>query len=79
MDWDAQPEIVKQAWGFVLQGWEIAEGWLMSPAAWSQFGLLMASFVLAWGLSRRLKPWLTRLLSPADEQQAFSPICGASC
>jgi small-conductance mechanosensitive channel len=69
MDWDAQPAIVQQAYGFALQGWEIAQGWLLSPAAWSQFGLLIVSYLLAVLLSRRLKPWLGRLLTPADGQK----------
>src|SRR6056297_216706 len=68
MDWEAQPEIVQQAWGYVLQGWEVAEGWLLSPAAWSQFGLLIASYLLAFLLSRRLKPWLSRILTPGEGQ-----------
>src|SRR6056297_2483303 len=68
MDWEAQPEIVQQAWGYVLQGWEVAEGWLLSPAAWSQFGLLIVSYLLAFLLSRRLKPWLSRILTPGEGQ-----------
>ena len=69
MDWEAQPEIVQRAWGYVLQGWEVAEGWLLSPAAWSQFGLLIASYLLARLLSRRLKPWLGRILTPGEGQE----------
>src|SRR6056297_237863 len=72
MDWEAQPEIVQQAWGYVLQGWEVAEGWLLSPAAWSQFGLLIASYLVAVLLSRRLKPWLSRILTPRDGQDGVS-------
>lgn len=38
-----QPEIVTQALALVGPGWEIARDWLLSPAAWSQFGLLVAA------------------------------------
>ncbi|MBY6113022.1 mechanosensitive ion channel [Mameliella alba] len=67
MDFDLaeQPEIVQQAAGYALQGWDIAREWLLSPAAWSQFGLLAGAFVLAWLLTRRLRPWLERVLTPA--------------
>ena len=63
-DLAAQPEIVQQAVAYALQGWDIAQTWLMSPAARSQFGLLVAAFVIAWLLTRKLRPWLERLLTP---------------
>ncbi|MDQ2094123.1 mechanosensitive ion channel family protein [Rhodalgimonas zhirmunskyi] len=65
---EGQPEIVKQALGYAQQGWEIAEGWLMSPAAWSQFGLLILAWLLAWMITRKLRPMLTRLLTPTEDQ-----------
>lgn len=73
MDFDLtnQPEIVQQAYAYVLQGWEIAHEWLVSPAAWSQFGLLAAAFLLAWLLTRRLRPWLTRVLTPEASRQSL--------
>ena len=43
IDLDAQPEIVQTAVGYALQGWELAESRLLSPAAWSQFGLLVVA------------------------------------
>lgn len=68
MDWENPPEIVEQAMGYALQGWEIAKGWLLSPAAWSQFAILIAAYLLAVLISRRLRPALTRLLTPPEEQ-----------
>ncbi|WP_137701146.1 mechanosensitive ion channel family protein [Marimonas lutisalis] len=65
---EGQPEIVQQAMDYALQGWEIAKGWLMSPAAWSQFGLLIAAYLLALLVARRLKPVISQLLSPPEEQ-----------
>ncbi|WP_439118647.1 mechanosensitive ion channel family protein [Marivita sp.] len=69
MDWDlsAQPPIVQTAVGFAIQGYEIALGWLLSPAAWSQFALLVLSYVVAVVLTRRIRPMLTRVLTPPDD------------
>lgn len=72
---DGRPEILDQAIAYAWQGWEIARGWLLSPAAWSQFALLIAAYLLALLVSRRLRPFLTRLLTPPEEQQQI--IAGA--
>ncbi|SLN42602.1 putative MscS family protein.1 precursor [Roseovarius gaetbuli] len=66
---DGQPEIITQAMGYALQGWEMAQGWLLSPAAWSQFALLVAAYLLAVLISRRLVPSLTRFLTPPAGQE----------
>ncbi|MCT4553859.1 MAG: mechanosensitive ion channel [Pelagimonas sp.] len=63
-DLASQPEIIQRAAGYALQGWEIAKTWLLSPAAWSQFGLLVLAFFAAWLLTKRAGPLLTRLLTP---------------
>ncbi|WP_420012342.1 mechanosensitive ion channel family protein [Tateyamaria sp.] len=65
-DLASQPEIVQTAVGFALQEWEIAKSWLLSPAAWSQFGLLIVAYVLAILATRRLSPVLARLLDPGE-------------
>ncbi|MBO9465718.1 mechanosensitive ion channel [Tropicibacter sp. R15_0] len=65
-DLASQPEFVQNLVGYALQGWDIAKGWLLSPAAWSQFGLLVAAFAAAWFLSKRLQPLLERFLTPED-------------
>lgn len=64
-----QPEIVQQAMGYLEQGFALAQDWLLSPAAWSQFVLLVVAFVLAWLVTRRLKPWLLRVISPFEGQE----------
>ena len=45
---------------------QIALGWLLSPAAWSQFGLLAAAFIAARMIARRVLPVVQRLLTPAQ-------------
>jgi len=72
---DETPEIVTKALGFLQSGWELAQGWLLSPAAWSQFGLLLVAFVAAWLANRRLQPLLARLLTPqADKDNVIATI-----
>ncbi|MCF6316465.1 MAG: mechanosensitive ion channel [Marinosulfonomonas sp.] len=68
---DGQPEIIQKAFAYVNQGWELAQGWLLSPAAWSQFGLLIAAFLLALLVSRKLSPVLTKAITPAQGQTSY--------
>ena len=69
MDWETQPEIVRQAHGYALQGWELAREWLLSPAAWSQFALLVVAYLAAWIVARKLKPLLRGWLTPPEGQE----------
>ncbi|WP_297773537.1 mechanosensitive ion channel domain-containing protein [uncultured Roseovarius sp.] len=69
------PEIVHTAIGYGLQGWDMAKVWLLSPAAWSQFALLVVAWLLAVLITRRLRPTLTRLLTPPAGQDG--PIASA--
>ncbi len=69
MDPANQPEFIRQAIEYATQGWDIAKSWLISPAAWSQFALLVAAYLLALFISRRLKPMVSNLLTPAADQQ----------
>ncbi|MEM1233449.1 MAG: mechanosensitive ion channel domain-containing protein [Pseudomonadota bacterium] len=48
--------------------------WLLSPAAWSQFGLLLAAFLLARLVTRRLSPRVIRILTPKEDSTSiFAP------
>lgn len=66
-DITSQPEIVQRAYGYLLQGWELALSWLLSPAAWSQFALLVLSYLLAVLAARRLRPLLERQIAPQPD------------
>lgn len=68
---DGQPEIVGQVLGYAIQGWDLAKGWLLSPAAWSQFGVLVVAWFLAVMITRRLRPALARLLTPPAGQDTM--------
>lgn len=64
-----QPEIVSKALDYATQAWEIAQGWLLSPAAWSQFGLLLVAYFAARFVSRKLEPTIIQLMTPPDGRQ----------
>ena len=55
--------------GYLQQGWAQAQEWLLSPAAWSQFALLVAAWLLALVISRRATAALGRLLTPPEGQE----------
>ncbi len=61
---EGQSEIVQQALAYAEQGWEFAKGWLLSPAAWSQLALLIVAYIAALLITKRLKPTVTKLLTP---------------
>ena len=61
------PPFADAALGYIEQGWDIAKNWLLSPAAWSQFIILVIAYLAAVYVSRKLKPTLTRILTPATE------------
>ena len=72
-DLSSQPEIVQTAAGYAIQGYELALTWLLSPAAWSQFGLLIVAYLAAVVITRKLRPFLARLIDPRDKENLFSP------
>lgn len=62
-----------QVW--LQQATDTALGWLSSPAALMQFGLLIAAYILASLLSRRLTPALEKTLTPkVDSTHIFARL-----
>ena len=74
MDFDLTqyPPIVQQIAGYAVQGYDLAMGWLLSPAAWSQFGILVGAYLLAVLITRRLRPALHSLIDPGETQNLFT-------
>jgi small-conductance mechanosensitive channel len=72
IDLETQPEIVQTAAGYLIQGWELVASWLLSPAAWSQFGLLVVAYLAAVLVTRRLSPFLENLLNPGKSTNIFA-------
>jgi small-conductance mechanosensitive channel len=48
-------------------GYDLAMGWLLSPAAWVQFAMLVGAYVLAKLVDRYVTPRLTALLIPSTD------------
>ena len=71
-DLESQPEIVQTIAGYAIQGYELALSWLLSPAAWSQFGLLIVAYVAAVLVTRRLRPTLANLLDPGESDSIIA-------
>lgn len=63
---EAMPEFMQSLLRMIQPVTDTAMQWLVSPAAWSQFALLAAAFVAAIFLTRRFRPLLIKLLTPAD-------------
>ena len=65
--------LMDQARDALDQGILLAQEWLLSPAAWSQFALLIGAYLLARIVNRIVGPRLTRLLTPrADNLSIFA-------
>lgn len=56
--------IVDQGIEMLNKGLDLALVWLLSPAAWTQFALLVGAYFLALLLSRIITPKLARVLMP---------------
>ncbi len=59
--------LVDQAYEAMDQGMKLGQEWLLSPAAWSQFALLVGAYLLARIVNRIMAPRIRRLLTPAED------------
>ncbi|MEM9784875.1 MAG: mechanosensitive ion channel domain-containing protein, partial [Pseudomonadota bacterium] len=59
--------LVDQARAAFEQALILAQEWLLSPAAWSQFALLIGAYLLARIANRIIAPRVTRLLTPRED------------
>lgn len=59
--------MIEQAQEMLSQGLEIGRDWLLSPAAWSQFTLLVAAYLGAYFVNRSVTPQVTQFLTPKDD------------
>jgi len=71
-DLSEYPPIVQQIADYALQGYNMALSWLLSPAAWSQFALLVGAYLLAVLIARSLRPALARFIDPGEKQNLFT-------
>ncbi len=59
--------LVDQAYEAMHQGMKLGQEWLLSPAAWSQFALLVGAYLLARIANRIIAPRITRVLAPPQD------------
>lgn len=62
-----QPEVVANAMAYLNEGWLLALSWISSPAAWSQFALLLASWGIAILVSGKLGAKISAFVAPPNE------------
>lgn len=67
---DALPPFAKVGLQYLRDGVDLAERWLASPEAWSQFVVLVVAYLLAVLIGRKLGPRLRRLIEPPTEQKS---------
>lgn len=60
-----------QALSYFHQGYDFAFQWLTSPAAWSQFGLLVVAFLVAYYANKKLAPAIEQMLTPKDDETGY--------
>ena len=63
--------MLEQLQDYANKGQQIALDWITSPAAYAQFGLLVAAYLLAVIVNAWLRPRLQRLLTPGEADQSI--------
>lgn len=71
--------VIGSALGWLEQVRALAQAWLLSPAAWSQFALLLVAWGAAVRANRMLQPRLTAFLTHPGTRQPSSPASGVLC
>ena len=57
--------------GYVMPVFEFALAWIIDPANWVQFALLVGAYVAAVVITRKLNPRLIQALTPAEDSQSL--------
>uniref|UniRef100_UPI0040485921 mechanosensitive ion channel family protein n=1 Tax=Yoonia sp. TaxID=2212373 RepID=UPI0040485921 len=69
---EPQNTIVEQGLALLDAGYGLALEWLLSPAAWTQFALLVGAYILAVLVNRIISPKLATLLTPETQSVALT-------
>jgi len=64
-------DLLNTALGYVQPVFEFVLAWVIDPANWVQFALLVAAYVLAVVITRKVNPRLIKALTPAAESQTI--------
>ncbi|MEZ5911203.1 MAG: mechanosensitive ion channel [Paracoccaceae bacterium] len=65
------PEILREALAYAEEGWAVARDWMTSPAAWSQFALLVLAWLVSLFVTRRFGTRLAVFLAPASDSRGL--------
>ena len=63
--------ILETAKGYALSAYEIAFAWIIDPANWVQFALLVGSYILAVFITKKTNPKIASLLTPAEGNETI--------
>jgi len=68
-------DLLNTAMGYVTPALDFALAWMINPANWVQFALLVGAYVAAVVITRRLNPRLQKALTPpADSQTPLAKV-----
>lgn len=64
-------DLLNTVLGYVLPVYEFALAWIIDPANWVQFALLVGAYLAAVFITRKINPRLVKALTPAQESQTI--------
>lgn len=64
-------DMLQTALNYVQPAVDFVVGWIIDPANWVQFALLVGAYVLAVFITRKINPKLTTALTPAEDVQTI--------
>lgn len=64
-------DLMNTVMGYVTPAFDVAVAWIINPANWSQFALLVGAYVLAVFLTRKANPKIISALTPAADNQSI--------
>lgn len=62
-------DLINTVFGYVTPVLDFAIAWMINPANWVQFALLVGAYVLAVVITRKVNPRLQKALTPAEDSQ----------
>lgn len=62
-------DLMNTVMGYVTPAYEFALAWMIDPANWVQFALLVGAYIAAVVITRKLNPRLQKALAPAADSQ----------
>lgn len=64
-------DLLNTVMGYVTPAFDVAIAWIINPANWSQFALLVGAYVLAVFLTRKANPKIISALTPVADNQSI--------